>query len=68
MIGNFGFFDTQRGKGRRRSRSTVFYGTDTDIDSENPLTTRASGFRVYKLSKGMRVKCDIPVPRDVYTL
>ena len=46
MIGNFGFFDTQRGKGRRRSRSTVFYGTDTDIDSENPLTTRANGFRV----------------------
>lgn len=30
--------------------------------SENPLTTRASGFRVYLLSKGMRVKCDILLP------
>ena len=29
---------------------------------------RADGFRrFYKLSKGMRVKCDIPVPRDANT-
>ena len=31
---------------------------DSSMNGENPLTTRANGFRrFYKLSKGMRVKC-----------
>ena len=32
---------------------------DSPMNGENPLTITANGFRCfYKLSKGMRVKCD----------
>lgn len=47
----------------------IYMNKEASGDSENPLTFRLTGFRrFYKLSKGMRVKCDIPVYRDVNTL